>query len=87
MYISSVDEHNHLMPILICINRIPENQKKQEGNHVHFDLAYIFKTEDEIIVIDPSESNKCKWVSFKEFAQNPRFAQIALRIHSHLINK
>ncbi len=82
-----VDENNHLMPIRICINGIPENPKKQEGNHVHFDLAYVFKTEDENIVIDPSESNQCEWVSFKEFAQNPRFAQIALRIHSHLINQ
>lgn len=82
-----VDEKNPLMPIRVAINGIPSNPKKQEGDHVHIDLAYVFKTENENINIDPTESNQCKWVSFKEFAQNPRFSQIALRIHSNLTNK
>lgn len=75
-----VDEKNPMMPIRVVINDIPSNPKKQEGDHVHIDLAYAFKTANEEINIDPTESNQCKWVSFNEFAQNPRFSQIAQRI-------
>ena len=77
-----VDEVNPLMPIRVVVNDIPSNPKKQEGDHTHIDLAYIFKTENEDINIDPTESNQCKWVSFEEFKKNPRFNQIAQRINS-----
>jgi 8-oxo-dGTP pyrophosphatase MutT (NUDIX family) len=75
-----VDVNNPLMPICISINTIPANLKKTEGEHYHFDLAYVFVTENEDINIDISESNNCKWISFKEFKLNKNFKMISLNL-------
>jgi 8-oxo-dGTP pyrophosphatase MutT (NUDIX family) len=71
---------NLQMPIRIVLNPIPTNPKKNETEHIHIDLAYIFVTNQTEIKIDSIESNQFKWVSFQEFANDPRFCEIAQKM-------
>ena len=77
-----VDPSNPPMPISVAINDIPANPKKQESEHVHIDLAYIFQTSTELVNIDLLESNQFRWISFAEFADTPRFALVAGRVRA-----
>jgi 8-oxo-dGTP pyrophosphatase MutT (NUDIX family) len=81
-----IDKQNPLTPARIVINGIPANSKKQESDHIHIDLAYVFQTQSEQITIDPTESNNSKWVSFEEFAKNSNFSDIAYKVFAMLIN-
>jgi 8-oxo-dGTP pyrophosphatase MutT (NUDIX family) len=82
-----IDEHNPEMPIQIQLNNIPARPEKNEGDHVHVDLAYVFINNDiSILNIDENESTGAQWISFSEFADNPRFAVIAKRIKQYIIS-
>lgn len=42
----SFHTENDLIPIWIDRQRIPENPKKQEGEHYHYDIRYVFVADD-----------------------------------------
>ena len=52
----------------VDVHLIPENTKKGEPPHYHFDIRFIFKTNcDKFIISD--ESIDLKWFTFDEFLQ------------------
>lgn len=52
----------------IDVHPIPENKKKGEPEHLHYDIRFIFTTdESEYIVSD--ESNDLRWLTLDEFKQ------------------
>lgn len=72
-------------PFNIDIHSIPENRKKQEPTHYHYDLQYLFLSEEEpAITIDEAESNSFEWVEWKQFKEMSEFKDIANKI-SHLL--
>jgi 8-oxo-dGTP pyrophosphatase MutT (NUDIX family) len=81
----AVDDKNPNLPMTIQINPIPENSKKQEGEHKHIDLSYLFAASPNAKVeIDKNESSGSKWISLEEFYKNPDFAFIHQKIREQL---
>jgi 8-oxo-dGTP pyrophosphatase MutT (NUDIX family) len=75
-----VDANNPSMPISIRLHNIPQNPDKQEFDHIHIDLAYIFVTESAEVAINSRETNEFLWISFEDFSKINRFAHIANRV-------
>jgi len=65
----------------IDIHKIPENIKKQEPSHYHYDIRFMFATDQQQFIVS-DESNDLKWFTLDEFVNtveqspdNMRFAQ------------
>ena len=52
----------------VAVNDIPENKKKNEPAHKHYDIYFMFKTSDKKYHIS-NESNDLKWFTLDEFKQ------------------
>lgn len=67
------------IPIDIDIHTIPENQKKQEPEHQHFDFRYVFVLlDDHQGKISEDEIGGMLWKPIREFEQtNPSLARFA----------
>lgn len=69
------------VPFNIDIHSIPENKKKQEAAHYHYDMQYLFLSEKEpSITIDKSESSSFEWVEWSQFKEMAKFRDIANKI-------
>ena len=80
-----VDFLNEATPFNIDIHNIPENSKKNELGHYHYDLQYLFFCGDDLVVkIDENESNSFEWVDWGEFLKMPDFYGIAKKINKIL---
>lgn len=49
------------VPIHIDSHRIPENAKKQEPDHMHFDFRFLFRVSDVPLAIQEAEVLAAKW--------------------------
>ncbi|SDL72854.1 8-oxo-dGTP pyrophosphatase MutT, NUDIX family [Glycomyces sambucus] len=54
-------------PILINVHDIPENQKKGEGAHPHFDVQYVFRARRTRLVPGISEVCAAEWRPQSDF--------------------
>ena len=62
---------------------IPENPKKQEQAHYHYDLQYLFWSDDDLaITIDQRESSTFAWVAWDSFKEMDDFTDIAKKIEA-----
>ncbi len=76
-----IDSYNELVPFNISVHIIPENIKKHEDVHYHYDLQYLFfcnKKPD--INIDMDEINSYKWVKWGNFKDMSGFEDICGKI-------
>jgi len=67
---------NNFQPIQNSIfdvdtHRIPENKKKNEPEHYHYDIRFAFSTDNEQFIIS-DESNELRWFTLEEFMQLDR---------------
>jgi len=73
-------------PIDIDSHAIPASPAKQEGEHLHHDFQYIFKTaERDNLLLDAGEVSDYKWVSLEELAggeYGQRLARVAGKIQA-----
>lgn len=64
----------------VDVHRIPENLKKHEPAHYHYDVRFLFTTSNRKFLVS-NESNKLKWFTLAEFKKlkettdNVRFAK------------
>lgn len=73
------------VPINIDIHQIPQNDKKGELAHQHFDIQYLFTCSEEILPqIDESESTDFAWVDFDEFSKMAGFVTVSKKIERAL---
>ena len=78
-----VDIHNKCVPFNIGVQYIPENPKKQEHAHYHYDLQYLFWSDDDLaITIDQRESSTFAWVAWDSFKEMDDFTDIAKKIEA-----
>jgi 8-oxo-dGTP pyrophosphatase MutT (NUDIX family) len=75
----------NMFPIDIDIHSIPENLKKQEPRHYHYDFRYILFIEDENIG-ENSEQNEVSWVPFKEI-NNKNLQRIIYKVTKKLTSQ
>lgn len=60
-----------MLPIHIEINQLPENPKKQEGEHQHFDFYYLFESDScGVVNLQPQEVMDYKWEEFKNVKES-----------------
>ena len=59
---------------------IPANQKKNELEHVHHDISFLFLCDTTQINIDEAESTASKWVPFSELKDDEDYKGIILKI-------
>jgi 8-oxo-dGTP pyrophosphatase MutT (NUDIX family) len=50
----------------IDVHKIPANPKRNEGEHLHYDVRFVFTTDKEDFKIS-DESNDLKWATLEEF--------------------
>ncbi|MCL2540606.1 MAG: NUDIX domain-containing protein [Firmicutes bacterium] len=76
----------------IDVHIIPENKKKGESEHYHYDIRFIFSTNEEEFQIS-DESNELRWFTVEEFSQldqsedNQRFLKKWKAMQSELKRK
>jgi len=72
------------VPLDIDIHTIPDNQKKQEPEHLHFDFRYLFVLQNsQQGKISEEEIGGITWKPIMEFEQNtPDLARIAQKVHN-----
>lgn len=77
-----INNDNLQVPFDIDIHTIPNNQTKNEPEHIHYDVRYIFATDD--IYCNPieGESQELVWINYQEFQSMPRFQKVASKISS-----
>lgn len=76
--------NNYDIPVDIDIHTIPENIKKQEPAHLHFDFRYVF------ILLDAQKEKICEeeinsviWKPLRDFEQSaPDLARIAQKVRN-----
>lgn len=72
-----------LVPFDIDTHFIPKNTKKEEPDHYHHDMRYLFTVEHEAAVkIDKSESNSYEWTDWQTFIAQPQFKKVASKIEA-----
>ncbi|QLB52564.1 NUDIX domain-containing protein [Streptococcus sanguinis] len=72
-----------MIPFNISIHKIPENKHKREKAHYHYDLQYLFFSENEMeVTIDKNESNLYEWVEWESFKNMPGYKNIAKKIEN-----
>lgn len=82
------DPANKLVPLHISSHFIPENPKKKELGHYHYDLEYLFTiNETKDIVIDQNESNGFEWVDLDLFLKQEHFNSIIPKIYAIIFSK
>lgn len=68
-------------PFDIDIHPIPENTKKQESEHYHYDFRYLFFTYDDDPILEQLEEvHGAKWIDFEKFARMEDFSELAKKI-------
>lgn len=78
---SAINSLTPLTPFNIDIHKIPENSKKSEKAHFHYDLQYLFFTEDEEeIKVNEEESANFEWVEWEKFEAMSDFVEISRKI-------
>jgi 8-oxo-dGTP pyrophosphatase MutT (NUDIX family) len=60
---------------------ITANQKKNEPEHVHHDVSFLFLCDTTRIKIDEAESTAGKWVPLTELADNAGFKDLIKKIY------
>jgi len=58
------------IPVYIDIQEIPENKKKQELAHTHFDCMFVFKSKNEQVKLQEGEVSDYKWVPLDSDFEN-----------------
>lgn len=77
------EELNELIPFNISIHKIPENVSKNERSHYHYDLQYLFFSEDDIpVTLDELESSSFEWVEWESFKDMQGYKNIAKKIEN-----
>ena len=72
---------DELIPFNISIHMIPENAKKDEPAHYHYDLQYLFLCEEDVnISINLNEVNSYEWVDWNVFKGMPEYTKSAKKI-------
>ncbi len=84
----AIEPLNMQIPFNISVHIIPENSRKNEKAHYHYDLQYLFFVDDEMdVIIDKNESSEFEWVNWNNFKNMEGYKNIAKKIekvHSHL---
>ena len=84
LQLRSLHADNPQVPFDIDTHVIPENPKKGEPSHYHYDFRYLFVTKECDVTIDPDESSGFAWVGWETFRTSPRFESVAIKIDSLL---
>lgn len=72
---------DELIPLNIEVQQIPENVNKKEPSHFHYDLQYLFWSDEDLTVtIDPNEVSAFQWVGWEQFAEMPEYSCISRKI-------
>lgn len=73
----------------IDVHRIPEDARKCEPSHFHYDIRYIFKLNDEsLIEINKSEAKDHKWIDIGEVIdQGNHLSNVAKKAQAIIKNK
>lgn len=73
----------------IDVHRIPEDVRKCEPSHFHYDVRYIFKLEDEAFIeINKSEAKDYKWIDISEVIdQDNHLSNVARKAQAIIKNK
>jgi len=62
--------HIHIeVPLTIGCHIVPPNDKKNEGEHWHFDFVYVFETTQKDIHIDDDGVSDAKWFMLEEIGE------------------
>jgi 8-oxo-dGTP pyrophosphatase MutT (NUDIX family) len=74
------------IPFNIDTHTIPENPKKEEPEHFHHDLNYLFSVEKEIFgKIQDGESQQIDWIDWEDFISYQHFSTIAKKIEQMIL--
>lgn len=75
-------DEGRLCPVDIDCHPIGRCEAKSEEAHRHFDLrfAFLYRGDDDRVVIDRRESGGFRWVEMQEFASEEEFGRAASRI-------
>lgn len=77
---------NAELPFNIWVQDIPENTKKGEPAHHHFDFWYLFTVPDGIATATEDEGvANHQWVPMSEFAEDPDFSRQAEKVEKLLL--
>lgn len=69
------------IPFDIDSHLIPANTKKNEAEHYHHDIRYLFSCKNpDSITINPEESAAYKWVSFDEMEKQQGFLELTEKL-------
>lgn len=80
--IEPFDRTANQMPIDIDIHSIPANEKKNELEHFHCDLCFVFVSKSSEIEIQEEEIESYKWTSLGDAMRNKRLGGIIKKVHS-----
>lgn len=72
------------IPLHIGVHFVPENPKKQEAEHYHYDFRYVFIARSETLRSQPGEVHEAAWVPLDD----PRTAHVDIavaRLKSHIL--
>jgi 8-oxo-dGTP pyrophosphatase MutT (NUDIX family) len=58
------------IPIFIESHLIPQNVQKEEEEHYHHDLMYIFKTNTNDVELQPEEVSDYKWININKILED-----------------
>jgi len=57
----------------VDLQHVPANEKKKEPAHIHYDIRFIFQTNNENFCIS-DESNELRWFTMEDYAKLPQTA-------------
>lgn len=81
LFYKCIEPLDELIPFNISVHKIPENKSKNEKSHYHYDLQYLFFTEDEIpVTINELESSSFEWIEWENFRNMIGYKNIAKKI-------
>lgn len=72
------------VPFHIDIQDIPENTKKHEPAHKHYDFWFLFATNDSRVKIREKEVSSFEWVSVDQNFDDPGLQQAVLKLRTML---
>lgn len=76
-----------LIPFDIDTHYIPANPKKNEEEHFHHDLRYLFIVNNEKVKVNKEESNGYRWLNWSDFIAQQNFVKMAIKIEELLSAK
>jgi 8-oxo-dGTP pyrophosphatase MutT (NUDIX family) len=65
---------------MVDSHTIPTNEKKNEPEHVHHDISFLFLCNTSEVNIDEAESTASKWVTFSELTDDTDYKKVIQKI-------